>query len=470
MDSFQAKYLVMICNTVATNVVTMLATCCRCGLLVQHQSLAAPRFVQRNEASEKAQQALSLPESFAPGQLVVAVILTAQQVGPQRVRLDASLRPSLVNAGLTAEQLRSNMWLSTAVVGEEEHVLRLDFGVENLTGIIKKTEYGEEPVPKVGSIVMVSVQKVNSQAGTVKCSLASSEPIGNDPLDHSSLKAGMLVSARVRSVVEAKPRQTPGLQVRFCGLTAVIHKHHDGETGETEEVEWTKNQKLIARILAVLPETTPVIQLTLLPHLVEWAPQDLSQKAQIGELLVGNILDFQPKYGCRVHKLQAADADSDGDVLGFCSMSRLADTDKDIVATSVKPGFQSQYRVLSYNFLDNLLILTRKPADLEDGVLVSVSELSPGQLVTGIVTNVADHGRPGCAILFFPCFHPVLAGFPICKGKASHDLSLAQNHTYHYVCTYGKDQQFVFSACTKLFLSFLSLGNYPHVLSHFCFS
>ena len=30
--------------------------------------------------------------------------------------------------------------------------------------------------------------KVNSQAGTVKCSLASSEPIGNDPLDHSSLK------------------------------------------------------------------------------------------------------------------------------------------------------------------------------------------------------------------------------------------------------------------------------------------
>lgn len=352
-------------------------------------------FVQRNEASEKGQHAeLSLPESFAPGQLVVAVILTAQQVGPQRVRLDASLRPSLVNAGLTAEQLRPNMWLSTAVVGEEEHVLRLDFGVENITGIIKKTEYGEEPVPKavpkavpkVGSVVMVSVQKVNSQAGTVKCSLAS-EPIGNDPLDHSSLKPGMLVSARVRSVVEAKPRQTPGLQVRFCGVTAVIHKHHDGEI---EEVEWTKNQKLVARILAVLPETTPVVQLTLLQHLVDWVPQDLSQKAQIGELLVGNILDFQPKYGCRV-RAETAEAEG-GDFLGFCSMSRLADTDKDIVATSVKPGFQSQYRVLSYNFLDGMLILTRKPADLEDGVLVSVSELSPGQLVTGIVTNVADHG------------------------------------------------------------------------------
>ena len=104
MAGFQAKCLVM-CNPVAKNVVTMLATCCHCGLLMQHQSLAVQRFVQRNEASEKAQHALSLPESFAPGQLVVAVILTAQQVGPQRVRLDASLRPRLVNAGLTAEQL-----------------------------------------------------------------------------------------------------------------------------------------------------------------------------------------------------------------------------------------------------------------------------------------------------------------------------------------------------------------------------
>ena len=327
------------------------------------------------------------------------MILTALQAGQNRLRLEASLRPSLVNAGLTAEQLRQNMWLPTTVVGEEEHVLRLSFGVEDMTGIIKKTEFAKDDVsnlPQIGCIVMVSVQKVNSS--TVKCSLAS-EPIGHEALDQTLLKPGLLVAARVREVVAAKGIDSDGLLVRFCGITAVIHQHHMGQTDE-----WKKNQKVVARILAILPEPTPTVQLTLLPHLVEWVPDELSEKAEIGELLVGDVMDFQPKYGCRVQvktkktkktkdgKDGKDDESPDGSTIGFCSMSKLTDTDKDIVGASVKPGFQAQYRVLSYNFLDGMLLLTRKPADLEDGALVSVTELSPGQLVSGIVSNVADHG------------------------------------------------------------------------------
>eukprot|EP00438_Fugacium_kawagutii_P023447 Skav236819 [mRNA] locus=scaffold2823:69762:87097:- [translate_table: standard] len=92
-------------------------------------SAKAPWYVQRPEAMEGAQGAQALSELFSPGQLVVAVVLATLQ-GQKRLRLEASLRPSLVNAGLTAELLRPNMWLPAAVVGEEEHVLRLDFGVE----------------------------------------------------------------------------------------------------------------------------------------------------------------------------------------------------------------------------------------------------------------------------------------------------------------------------------------------------
>lgn len=175
---------------------------------------------------------------------------------------------------------------------------------------------------------MVSVQKVTSGA-TVKCSLASSEPIGPEPMDHSLLKPGLLVPARVRSTV-LPGKGSGGLVVRFCGITAVIHQHH---TGQTEEVEWTKNQKVVARILAVLPEATPVVQLTLLPHVVDWVPEDLPEKAEIGELLVGDVVDFQPKYGCRVQLTKDGN-----EISGFCSMSKLADKDKDVVATSVRPG------------------------------------------------------------------------------------------------------------------------------------
>ena len=215
---------------------------------------------------------------------------------------------------------------------------------------------------------MVNVQSV---ASTVKCSLSFEEFEKAEMSGQDWLKPGFLVAGRVKSV------ENDGLVVAFEGLTAVIHKH---QLPDTEE-EWSKNQKIVARVLAVLPQPYPVIQLTLLPHLVEWKSRE--QSTPVGELLVGEVLDFQNKYGCRVRC---------EDQMGFCPMSKLTDEGKDPVATSVASGFQAQYRVLGFNFLDSTLHLTRRPADLEDGVLVSVTELSPGQLVKGTVSTIADHG------------------------------------------------------------------------------
>lgn len=59
----------------------------------------APRYVQRAEAMEGQGPAPALSELFSPGQLVVAVVLATLQAGQKRLRLEASLRPSLVNAG-----------------------------------------------------------------------------------------------------------------------------------------------------------------------------------------------------------------------------------------------------------------------------------------------------------------------------------------------------------------------------------
>lgn len=224
-------------------------------------------------------------------------------------------------------------------------------------------------LPAVGRIIMVSVQSVGS---TVKCSLSFEEFEKAELSGQDWLKPGFLVAGRVKCV------ENDGLVVTFEGLTAVIHKH---QLPDTEE-EWSKNQKIVARVLAILPQPYPVIQLTLLPHLVGWKSEE--QSTPVGELLVGEVLDFQNKYGCRVRC---------EDKMGFCPMSKLTDEGKDPVAASVASGFQAQYRVLGFNFLDSTLHLTRRPADLEDGVLVSVAELSPGQLVKGTVSTIADHGH-----------------------------------------------------------------------------
>ena len=58
----------------------------------------------------------------------------------KKVRLEASLRPSLLNAGLSLETLRPKMFLPATVVSEEEHVVSVDFG--EVKGIVKKKDRG----------------------------------------------------------------------------------------------------------------------------------------------------------------------------------------------------------------------------------------------------------------------------------------------------------------------------------------
>ena len=344
--------------------------------------------MQRSEASDGSPEVSrkSLAELYRPGMLVVAVILAVGEMRGQKLRIEASLRPALVNAGLTAEHLRRNMWLPAAVAGDEEHVLKLDFGVGTLTGLLKKKELAGEKMPQLGSILLVGVVAATS-SGTVRCTLSCKEPLSDDPIDAAMLKAGSLVTARVRQIQIGDSGGDGGLTVTFCGmLSATIHRHHASHASAVQDT-WKKNQRLVARILSVIPGETPTVHLTLLPHLLDWEPETLTKHAAIGEFFTGEVQDFQPKYGLRV-----SCEGKTGELFGFCSAARLGDATEDVKASSVAVGHKSAYRVLSYNFLGGVVTLTRRPSDLAEDVIVSVSELAPGQLLSGIVTRVADHG------------------------------------------------------------------------------
>lgn len=65
----------------------------------------------------------------------------------KKIRLEASLRPRLLNAGLTLETLRPKMCLPATVLSEEEHVLGVDFG--EVKGIIKKKDRRSYEVKRI---------------------------------------------------------------------------------------------------------------------------------------------------------------------------------------------------------------------------------------------------------------------------------------------------------------------------------
>ena len=75
-------------------------------------------------------------------------------------------------------------------------------------------------------------------------------------------------------------------------------------------------------------------------------------------------------------------------------------------------------RVIGHNFLDNLVLVTRRAEDLGEDVMVSVEELQPGQMIKGEIDRTVravrtlgrfhlQHIRP---LLFSHSVHHMLIG------------------------------------------------------------
>lgn len=349
--------------------------------------------LEPREDEIKAPEDLKLKDLYPLGTLVVAVVTAIVEIGDsKKQRIEVSLRPSLANAGLTSATLLPGMWLPAEVKGDEEHVIRLSFGVDGLSsGVLKKSELLANASPKLGSILMVTVASVTS-GGTVRCS-ASIEAIDDVALDQGLLKPGFLVKAKVEQVLEQQMQgvtegTNAGLLLSFCGsLTGFVHFHHEASALD-EESNIKRKKRVMARVLAVVPGATLTVYLTMLPHHLDWTSQGetLTSAVEVGDRVESEVIDFFPRLGCRLKCTQSDEA-----LLAFCPPNRLSEKDTEPQADTLEPGFSAQCRVLGYNFLDAAILVSRRPADLKD-VLVSVKELKDGQLVTGEVTRLADFG------------------------------------------------------------------------------
>eukprot|EP00928_Gymnodinium_smaydae_P032700 TRINITY_DN23613_c0_g1_i2.p1 TRINITY_DN23613_c0_g1~~TRINITY_DN23613_c0_g1_i2.p1 ORF type:complete len:1812 (-),score=336.46 TRINITY_DN23613_c0_g1_i2:299-5206(-) len=151
--------------------------------------------------------------------------------------------------------------------------------------------------------------------------------------------------------------------------------------------------------MAVVPGRQVIVHLTLLPHVLDWvtaATIKAINATEIGTRLDGEVLDTLPKYGVRLRcALPSSSAGSR--VLCFCPSNRNADKDAgdragEEALRELKAGTSTKCRVLGRDLLAGALIVTRRPYDLQDDTLVSVTELEPGQLISGEIVRVTDFG------------------------------------------------------------------------------
>eukprot|EP00927_Polykrikos_kofoidii_P076561 TRINITY_DN73631_c0_g1_i1.p1 TRINITY_DN73631_c0_g1~~TRINITY_DN73631_c0_g1_i1.p1 ORF type:complete len:2015 (+),score=482.72 TRINITY_DN73631_c0_g1_i1:72-6116(+) len=369
------------------------------GYVARAQATEA-RFVDVEDRPE-------LPTLYQPGQLLVAVVLGATEwKRSNRPRVNLSLRPSLANAGLTVDTTMQHMSLPAVVESEEEHVFRLDFGVEGVQGVLKKKEVSELTVaPRVGSILQVTAKAVNS--GTVRCSLAADGSLAGAEVPVDAMKAGFLVKCLINKVFPAKTEDVPnaGLAVTFCNVfRGTIHLHHQ-TSGLTKAPVFERKQVITARLIAVIPGREVVAHLSLLPHLLDWnSDAKALNRVSIGSRLEAEALDSVPRFGVRFKCSLSSAKTSSSKVAFFCPSSRLADPDNFESKTDKKKdagedgplvpeaGSKVTCRILGHNFLEGWVVVTRRPYDLREDTMVSVTEMEPGQLVVGTISRVAEFG------------------------------------------------------------------------------
>ncbi|KAF4752751.1 hypothetical protein FOZ63_025944, partial [Perkinsus olseni] len=283
---------------------------------------------------------------FRRGQLVTAAVVANDGSGREG-SVQLSLLPSVLNAGLNSKNLRPHMWLPASVLTEEAHGYVLSFGIDGVTGFLKKSELpaqkdgvevikgdnpqlevsvkdNDAPAPeqmKLGTLVYVRVlDKDPSKKTSLQCSAKAGNVEEEDRIGNSTssavkmnlLKVGTPVEAKVSHIcIPTQPgapkkkasKKSAGIQVEFMGpLKGVIHQYHLlhpilDETETTMSTNLKVGQSLSARVLAVLADPSShasAVYLTLLPNLIGW--KSVQSQVEPGSTIeAARVIDVIPK-------------------------------------------------------------------------------------------------------------------------------------------------------------------------------
>lgn len=337
-----------------------------------------------------------LDDMFKVGQLLRTVVVHVTKKGPGTKRaLEVSIRPSLVNRGLTKAHLRSGMMLSGSVKSVEEKGYLIDLGIGEdgflPVAAIKKKQHNQYRVGYPVDVTVLDAAGVitlNSGKSTSLPELVNelgsgSKDQGQAMISMDTLLPGMLVQARWM-------RSHPyGIQMSFLdALTGNVDLAHlPKPIGIEEVIDQLYNEDNVnpsgypARVVFVDPVTKHV-RLSMRPALVEYRFLDFPPGVKVGKVLSDALVTHVNPY--RGVTLQLAQ----GTVQGFASI--LASKEEKIPKVAVV-GATIPCRVMDLQPMDGLAIVSLNP-EVINQTIFTVSDLKPGQFVDCVVTQVTPQG------------------------------------------------------------------------------
>lgn len=298
--------------------------------------------------------------------------------------------------------------MGAVVKSVEDHGYIMDLGVKELTGFLPLKEsksyiqkYNNDKELSAGQYVECAIVKVNGRTVNVTIDRTKvGHAVVEDPFSRiTSVLPGQLVNGLVEAV------QYNGLSVKMQGLyPATIDQSHIPATMNIEK-DFKLGQSLTFRTLFTMLNTDEKrIAGSILPHILELDLPVAGKDKAITDLFPAGSFLEKVKIA-RVNNTGVwATLDGVDGVAGYVHVSRLSDeqiTNVSGTAGKYKIGTTHRARVITYNPVDAVLILTLQPsvlsekflrvADIEIGSMVEceVERLIPAGLIVKVSKSIS---------------------------------------------------------------------------------
>ncbi|CAO3666623.1 unnamed protein product [Rhizopus microsporus] len=345
----------------------------------------------------------SLNNMFYVGQWLRCKITNLPALEEKAKRpIELSLKPQVVNEDLLKIDTTPGVTLGATVKSVEDHGYVLDLGVKDLTGFLPTKEaksyiekYNRNEELSVGQYVECLVEKTNKRIANVTIDRSK---IANSTIENPfSRITSVLPGQRVSGMIEAV--QNNGLVLKMMGLYKVTIDATHIPANIDIETSFKLGQKLVFRTLfTILNTEEKTIGGSILPHVLELDVPVLANGIKsdkfVGDVFpVGSFLDNVKVYRVSSGGIWVTLDSLDG-VTGFVHISRLADErvpSLSATAGDYKIGSTHRARVLSYNPVDAILVLTLQPSILAEKYL-RVTDIEIGSMVEGVVEKLVPAG------------------------------------------------------------------------------
>ncbi|ESK98106.1 u3 snornp-associated protein rrp5 [Moniliophthora roreri MCA 2997] len=308
-------------------------------------------------------------------------------------RVELSLVPERVNAGVQKSDLKTGFTLAAAVKSVEDHGYLLELGVPDVSGFLPFKEaksQSEYTKLRSGQLVNVSVIKLSANGRscevTADLKMFTTSSV-NEISNVTSILPGSLVQALITTI------QPTGLNLQVLGFfDGTVDQSHLPR--QPPEKGFKVGKKVKARVLYDFSSTPPRLALSLNEHVINLDVRRVQtsgpsfQEAYPLGMVVENakVVRVEPERGLFIET-------NDG-VEGFVHISTISDDHLPSLSASSgswKVGTIHRARVTGYFPFDGLLQLSLKPSVLEQKYM-QIADAQVGEIVKGTVKKLTDSG------------------------------------------------------------------------------